>query len=259
MRLLCTPHFLYVFLHTHTQSACFSDIATVSAIRTSPFDVYDAKPLRWVVAGGGTPALCSYNTAEELPVAELAKDVARRAASAAFSFVKTSLWGRTATESPPRAEKPTRLSGAASFADAPREVESLEADPTGRYLAAADNLGRVAIIDVAMFTLVKLLKGYRQAKVVWLPPTPTVAVSFLVYLPRRGVVEAWSLHAQKRLAATTLGFNCRLMPVNTREGLSCLVVHPTGATSALVCEEEKKTGKRMKGRGREAAPSSIIL
>ena len=180
------------------------------------------------VAGGKLPSLAAFKTAGESTAG--GSDSAWKVASAALSFAKVSFLGRPAKAKP---AAPVTATADREFEDK-REFESLAVDCTGRYVAASDNLGRVAVVDTSTFTVVRMLKGYRQASVLWLPPSRLAGYMFLVYLPRRGIVEVWSLGSQQRVAAATIGFNCQVRHTGRRDDMSCIVVQTDGSTSHLV-------------------------
>lgn len=53
--------------------------------------------------------------------------------------------------------------------DPPREILSFSPSPSYQYVAAADTLGRVSIVDVAEACLIiRIFKGYRDAQCAWL-------------------------------------------------------------------------------------------
>ena len=62
-----------------------------------------------------------------------------------------------------------RLNVLVEINDPPREVLSFSPSPSYQYVAAADTLGRVSIVDTAAACLiVRIFKGYRNAQCAWL-------------------------------------------------------------------------------------------
>ena len=49
--------------------------------------------------------------------------------------------------------------------DAPRSFDRLAVEPRHQWLAATDNLGRVALLEARSLVIVSLWKGYRDAQV----------------------------------------------------------------------------------------------
>lgn len=61
------------------------------------------------------------------------------------------------------------LSVVTELSDPPREILSFSPSPSYQYVAAADTLGRVSIVDMAEACLViRIFKGYRDAQCAWL-------------------------------------------------------------------------------------------
>ena len=104
--------------------------------------------------------------------------------------------------------------------DPERSAATASLDPTGRFAAVTDHLGRVLILDIPMMCIVNVLKGYRNCQAAWLfnPPSQAPGVtplqgSFLVlHLPRRGVVEMWKMGPHmSRIHAAKVGYGCCLV------------------------------------------------
>ena len=139
----------------------------------------------------------------------------------------------------------------AALADGPRRATTLTLAPSRGLAAAADALGRVALLDVGAGTVIGLWKGYRGAQLAWLPrgaapvarppprtpprraaaaarkrkspdpgrsdgPPPSSCNEcplLAVYAPRRGAVEVWipSPPPGQRVAALPAGGRGRLL------------------------------------------------
>eukprot|EP01061_Rhynchopus_euleeides_P045393 TRINITY_DN8131_c0_g1_i3.p1 TRINITY_DN8131_c0_g1~~TRINITY_DN8131_c0_g1_i3.p1 ORF type:complete len:465 (+),score=134.09 TRINITY_DN8131_c0_g1_i3:1304-2698(+) len=229
--LACTTHKL---MTCEGEAASVAAIAPVAKVRSDPFESSNV-PLKWVIAAGKQPSLGAYKLAGD--ETQSTADSAWKVASAALSFAKVSLLGRAPK---PKAAAPVTVNAEQEFQDTKREFESVSVDYTGRYVAAADNLGRVAVVDTTLFTIVRLLKGYRQATVLWLPPSADAGYTFLVHLPRRGIIEVWSLGSQQRVAAATIGFNCHVKHSGRADDMTCLVVQTDGSTSTLSLSTDSK-------------------
>lgn len=89
--------------------------------------------------------------------------------------------------------------------DPPRAITSCTIDPTGRYVAACDCLGRILLIDMTTQQLVRLWKGYRDGTCAWLGHRCLVLHSRL-----RRTVELW--RHQQRVAVRSVGADTRLVP-----------------------------------------------
>ena len=115
----------------------------------------------------------------------------------------------TATEQQGVVHRRFRL--AAELDDGRRVVQRLWRSPSGRYVAAADTLGRVLVVDtVAGCLAVRLFKGYRNAVCVWCrrpraSTTDTAAeeaargmselenVYLAIHTPLREILDVWEV------------------------------------------------------------------
>ncbi|XP_075245962.1 rab3 GTPase-activating protein non-catalytic subunit-like isoform X2 [Convolutriloba macropyga] len=99
------------------------------------------------------------------------------------------------------------------FSDGSRDAQHAVFSPIGNLLAIADNLGRVIIVDVDHFQVVRLFKGYRQAALAWYTATHyrehsrrnqqhaqrrskkdrQVALFLVIHAPKRALVEVWPI------------------------------------------------------------------
>eukprot|EP00755_Sulcionema_specki_P017900 Sspe_Gene.65523::Locus_38781_Transcript_1_1_Confidence_1.000_Length_2622::g.65523::m.65523/K19937/RAB3GAP2; Rab3 GTPase-activating protein non-catalytic subunit len=251
--------------------------AAVGRIRGSALDVYGQHSGRGLVVVGLNPTMAAFQPATESPLSatRLAKDAAKKVTSMAYTFVKSSLlsWGpsRTADESPEESESsakevetppPRLLRSTHVFSDPTRSMDTISVDPTVRFAATSDNLGRVAFVDLHMFVVIKLLKGYREAQFAWLylndtadrsgrgspameDASPTVArgTFLVVYLPRRGTVEVWCMNQRHRIAAARVGYDCRLLPLvkcftrtETTQVRCCYLLRGDGMLTSLTFE-----------------------
>ena len=122
-------------------------------------------------------------------------------------------------------------------ADRRRKILAMQIDPTGRYCAATDTLGRVLLLDLASFAIVRMWKGYRDAGVAWVRarseeeckegwtatssgtakgmvgPTSTFRdrekkkmgkILLAIHAPKRGILELWEPIHGPRLAVMSV-------------------------------------------------------
>eukprot|EP00760_Papus_ankaliazontas_P008941 PhM_4_TR13948/c0_g1_i1/m.88096 len=147
-------------------------------------------------------------------------------ATGAVSMVRK-WWGSSGAEKPQgdatlSAQHPPRGSSAplvlpeanpySAISDVGRFGERIVLDPTHSYAAVSDRLGRVSLLDVRMFTVLDILKGYREVDLAWLVAPP--ARTFLsIYLPWRGVLEIHALHGMRlhRQYSEDVGNGCKLL------------------------------------------------
>ncbi|GBF88261.1 rab3 GTPase-activating non-catalytic subunit [Raphidocelis subcapitata] len=102
--------------------------------------------------------------------------------------------------------------------DDARSLAPLAPAPAGALLAAADNLGRVLLVDGASMVVLRMWKGYRDAQCGWaLPraPHPWARHGLLlaIYAPRRQLLELWAPRQGVRVAAARLEGACHLLRV----------------------------------------------
>ena len=152
---------------------------------------------------------------------------------------------------------PQQACSIAAFEDGTRAIERVWLDPTGTVAALADSHGRVLLLDVASFTLVRVWKGYRNAQCAFLeaydgghsPDRPAAATGgpastvhrrtlFLtIYAPRRGLLEVWPARRGARVALYSVGPGALLLggvgtPVTCAEGAMASTASASGGDGA---------------------------
>ncbi|CAD7949651.1 unnamed protein product [Amoebophrya sp. A120] len=99
------------------------------------------------------------------------------------------------------------LSASAQLEDGGRHAIACAADPRRKYLAIADNLGRVGLYCIDSLRCLHLWRGYRDAQVAFVSDT-----YLAILATRRGLLEVWHLQTLQRLRAWNL------MPVRGAAG-----------------------------------------
>ena len=219
-----------------------SDVVPVGKLSTSVLDVYNKNKTFHMATVGSSPSLAGYSATLDEPVtaSNLAKRITKTAVNMVFTSIGSRLWGAPAEEpseqNEPKIPKPVKIEPTHVFNDPERTLDKAVPNSTGRYLAVADSLGRVSILDTTLFVIIKMLKGYREATIVWLDHQSEsscgIQSTFLVYLPRRGIIEAWRTHSPQRLAAMKIGFHCRLLDCRVQ----CCVLQTDGMISSIGLE-----------------------
>uniref|UniRef100_A0A915PKK6 Rab3-GAP regulatory subunit N-terminal domain-containing protein n=1 Tax=Setaria digitata TaxID=48799 RepID=A0A915PKK6_9BILA len=116
-----------------------------------------------------------------------------------------------------------------TIVDGKREGERIYmAPPKYKLAAVTDSLARVALIDIRSRHMVRMWKGYRDARCAWLEgmstldrkrskyelePQPSTALFLVIFAPRRGLLEAWSMQNGKRVFASTVDRHGRLIGI----------------------------------------------
>lgn len=131
-----------------------------------------------------------------------------------------------------------------SLYDKGRHATKIVSSPDRRLAAVTDDYGRVLLIDITNWIVVRMWKGYRSAQCGWIEVKRNpmerespYATFLVIYAPKRGLLEIWSAQRGPRVAAFDVGKSCRLLysgykMLNTRvEGT------PKGPTMGSVVEE----------------------
>ncbi|MCP9257834.1 BMA-RBG-2 [Dirofilaria immitis] len=116
-----------------------------------------------------------------------------------------------------------------SIVDGKREGERIYmAPPKYKLAAVTDSLARVTLIDTGTRHMVRMWKGYRDARCAWLEGIstldrkksryefelqPSTALFLIIFAPRRGLLEAWSMQNGRRVFASTVDRHGRLIGI----------------------------------------------
>ena len=170
--------------------------------------------------------------------------------------------------------KPIELCAGHEFHDPPRRIEMCLVDPDGNFAAATDNLGRVLVFDLSSKQLIRLFKGYREARVQWVKTAASnnkrKTVYLVIHSRHRFVVESWSLQRHNRISSVQVNREAHLIPsISLGQQSStptCYLVHSSipgaphnvlekinisktdSATSPSVCESGSVPSSRMSSR-----------
>eukprot|EP00698_Gefionella_okellyi_P013395 TRINITY_DN3663_c0_g2_i2.p1 TRINITY_DN3663_c0_g2~~TRINITY_DN3663_c0_g2_i2.p1 ORF type:complete len:1182 (+),score=188.42 TRINITY_DN3663_c0_g2_i2:74-3619(+) len=240
-----------------------------------PFEFIAVSPATFrFISCGSAPAFALYRASQEeesFSITTAAAAVVLDVGSMLFSKAK-SWWRGGATEQvsvdPQEAiiKAPIALDFTQCIRDPGRVTTSIELDPTGKYAATTDTFGRVMLINVEMFCILRMWKGYRDAQVCFVQnvashthpggraSTPHFATLIAIYAPRRGLLEVWRLDRRERVAVGNVGHGCRLLahtaPLGGRKAPArCFLLHPdaklveikllTAMEAAMVREAER--------------------
>lgn len=109
------------------------------------------------------------------------------------------------------------------FKDRDRLGTSIVSSPDKRLAAITDDFGRVILLDVTNWIAVRIWKGYRYAQCGWVEISRDVneakcprALFLVIYAPKRGLMEIWSMQRGPRVAAFNVGKDCLLLFNNHR-------------------------------------------
>ncbi|CAG7818474.1 unnamed protein product [Allacma fusca] len=184
------------------------------------------------VSTGKKPYL-AFNYAQEgqaIPVlTEIAYAMASKLKSSLISAASGWLgFGGGASKAPPPKEKPqiepaTSMSSRFGLVDSRRIGQTVSVSPCRKLSAVTDSLGRVLLIDNNLGIAVRMWKGYREAQVGWLQVTEEVssrsrreiqgrkALFLVIYAPRRGHLEVYTMQQGPKVATFNVSKNGRLI------------------------------------------------
>ncbi|CAM1313278.1 RAB3GAP2 (predicted) [Pycnogonum litorale] len=198
-------------------------------------------------------------------ISEVAFAVASKLKNALFSAASglLSFSGKTASENSsmkPKIEPATKLPLRFCIPDL-RCGDTVRVSPNKTLAAVTDSYGRVVLLDVKRGIAVRIWKGYRDAQCGWLEadedthrydkcrstPVPRSATFLVIYAPRRGILEVWTMQQGPRVAAFNVGKNSRLFhigygmmglnhtssQIHKELTYSCLFVEPNGEVKSL--------------------------
>ncbi|VDN01140.1 unnamed protein product [Thelazia callipaeda] len=102
------------------------------------------------------------------------------------------------------------------------------APPKYKLAAITDSLARVVLLDIKHRLMLRIWKGYRDARCAWLEGLstldrkknkyelqvqPSTVLYLVIFAPRRGLLEAWSMQNGKRVFASQVDRDGRLIGV----------------------------------------------
>ena len=103
--------------------------------------------------------------------------------------------------------------------DAPRQVEFCSIDPDGKLAAAADTLGRVILIDLRTKQIIRIWKGFRDARCYWIQSPhrkndggKTIPLYLAIHSRQRRVLEVWPIRHGPRVVSIPLNQGAELIP-----------------------------------------------
>jgi Rab3 GTPase-activating protein non-catalytic subunit len=137
--------------------------------------------------------------------------VAENVTKAVFGMAKGLLFGNSKKSDvkpqplSPRQTTPTRLSQKCFLSDPTRTVKSVALSPSRSLAVLTDNFGRIFLLDVEMFVLIRQWKGYRDAQCGWVTDSKKRGNYLVIYAPFRGLLEIWKCPHGTRVGARNLG------------------------------------------------------
>ncbi|CAN1147176.1 Rab3 GTPase-activating protein non-catalytic subunit [Linum perenne] len=153
------------------------------------------------------------------------------------SFSKM-IW-RSEQSSPKKTEaKPQSFAKASVLTclkDKPRKGEKLTLSPSGTLAAITDSLGRILLLDTQALVVVRLWKGYRDARCLFMemlvnkdnagasssyyqPKKSEYCLCLAIHAPRKGIVEVWQMRSGGRILAVQCGKGSKILQRTYRFG-----------------------------------------
>ena len=198
-----------------------------------------------VIVCGRNCALSIYNIGGQLKfqhLRNLAGYVKDKVATYFLSFIPR----HYTAPSGPVSEDERSLTSQLDFIDSKRHIIRMIADSTARLIATADSLGRVMLYDTRLNAMIRLWKGFRDARLAWsethsfdahymtqAAPPPSSAttgthpapsrprLALLIYAPHIGLLHMYGMKHGPLLRTIPLGNNahiCTLYQVDAYGG-----------------------------------------
>lgn len=204
-----------------------------------------------ILLGGSEPAIALYNLGGKVyfeHFGKLANYYSNKAAGY-LSRTLSSLFGGgssagaggsrgKSTKSAAQERETISISSVLDFQDPKRKVLRLSLDPSGRYVAAADNMGRVMLYDVNINCVIRIWKGVRGARMAWAEswvdddglegggdeakggneaklssssaPLRKKCQCLAIYAPRTGILSMYALRHGPCLRSIPVGLYCQI-------------------------------------------------
>ncbi|KAJ3319918.1 putative PHD type zinc finger protein with BAH domain-containing protein [Boothiomyces sp. JEL0866] len=210
--------------------------------------------------GIGYPFVGMYVCTETSPKYTLTGLVANKSSevsTAVLSYAK-SLLNMGATETSQTTNfKPTQLNSQVIIEDGNRSAVRISVDPSYRYCAISDNLGRVLLLDISDSSIVHIWKGIRDAQLGWIQVAhdndPTIVSNLLAIYGNTGILELHSVPIDSRVAALNVGKGMKLIQTpysmiggmhwrgeGDRFNAQCFLLSPTGDIKSIAVTAELK-------------------
>lgn len=102
--------------------------------------------------------------------------------------------------------------------DQPRGALSGALSPDRKFIAIADSLARVMIIDIEAMLVLRIWKGYRNAQCAWLSVSEDASnhqskrsLCLVIYAPKRGLLEVWKVVNGPRIAVFSVSKDAQMV------------------------------------------------
>lgn len=102
--------------------------------------------------------------------------------------------------------------------DQPRGALNGALSPDRKFLAVADSLARVLLIDIESMLVLRIWKGYRNAQCAWLCVKENASdhqckrsLCLIIYAPKRGLLEIWKVVNGPRIAVFTVSKDAQII------------------------------------------------
>lgn len=108
------------------------------------------------------------------------------------------------------------VSSVLDFSDEKRRILRLSLDPSHRFVATSDSLGRVMLFDTRMHAVIRVFKGLREARLAWAERLVSsesrtdLQLALGVYAPRLGLVIFHSVPGGMPLRSVPVGLHCHI-------------------------------------------------
>ena len=175
-----------------------------------------------LVCGGSQSSFSLYRLSETDQFENLGKLAGFVREQVTYAITKTvgtalfTLLGGVVTSELEKEDSYLPLQSYADFQDS-RRITRVWLDAGGRYVAAADDLGRVLLLDGRTFAVIRLWKGVRDGQAAFCDTCNDFRHHMLaIYAPRTGLLSIWRLRHGPCTHTLAVGKNCSLLSVSER-------------------------------------------
>lgn len=216
----------------HTPNVLFNQMEQLSMTnRINETHLRSIKNLTHFVTVGENPFFqfnLPYNYQHQ-DINELAENVVSTVKTGLFRAAKGLIWGSssgaTAEGGDEKRQDPEqKLAIAHAFKDIQKSGVAVERSHDNRYLAIKDNQNRVLVVESATGAVVNIWKGYHHPQIGWIVAQDEdhddheeahLACLLVIFLPRNGSLEVFSVERKTRVAGFSVSRTGRLVQASS--------------------------------------------
>lgn len=213
-------------------------ISAVATSMTAPTGKPDSS--HSILLGGANPCIALYNLGGKQHFEHFGKLAGYYTSKVGGYLTRTmsALFGSSSTKTKDakcaaQSMEAIPMSSILDFQDAKRKILRLSLDPSAKFVAASDNMGRVLLYDLLINSIIRLWKGVRGARIAWsqslleesdqraeresaadgnasLHGVNKAALCIAIYAPRTGMLNLYALRNGSCLRSIPVGLYCQV-------------------------------------------------